>query len=69
MIGGEFEKGVDLSRRMSIQSIAVIPPKWTNIRNSHIPPNREDMRSIADILVRQIAIVKISADTHNETER
>jgi hypothetical protein len=40
MIGGEFEKGVDLSRRMGIPSIAVIPPKWTNIRNSHIPSNK-----------------------------
>lgn len=50
MIGGEFKKEVDLSRRRYLQSIADIPPKWTDIRNLHIPPNREDMRSIADIL-------------------
>jgi hypothetical protein len=49
MIGEGFEKGGDLSIGMYIRSTSDIPPKWKDIRKSHIPPSRHDMRSIADI--------------------
>ena len=32
-----------------IRSTSDITPKWEDIRNSYIPPNWKDMRSIADI--------------------
>jgi len=32
-----------------IGSTSDILPKWVDIRNSYIPPNWDDMRSIADI--------------------
>jgi hypothetical protein len=34
---------------MYIRSTSDILPKWKDIRNSYIPPNWNDMRSIADI--------------------
>ena len=39
----------DLSREMYIRSTSDILPKGKDIRNSYIPPNWNDMRSIADI--------------------
>ena len=39
----------DSSRGMCIRSTSDIPPKGKDIRNSYIPPNWNDMRSIADI--------------------
>jgi hypothetical protein len=49
MIGDGFETGRVSSRWMYIQSTSDISPEWKDIRNSHIPPNQNDMRSIADI--------------------
>lgn len=50
MIGGGFgEKGVS-SRGTYIRSTSDILPKWKDIRNSYIPPIRDDMRSITGIL-------------------
>jgi len=37
------------SRGRHIGSTSDMLPKWVDIRNSHILPNRSDMRSIADI--------------------
>ena len=49
MIGKGFEKGWDSSRRMCIRSTFDILPKGEAIQNLHIPPNRNSMRSIANI--------------------
>ena len=49
MIGEEFETGGDSFGGMYIQSTSDIPPEWKDIRNSHIPPNQNDMRSIVNI--------------------
>lgn len=49
MIREGFEKGGDLSIGMYMRSTSDIPPKWKDIRNSYIPPNQNDMRSIVDI--------------------
>jgi hypothetical protein len=34
---------------LCIRSTSDIVPKWEDIRNSYIPPNWNDMRSIADM--------------------
>ena len=39
----------DASRWMYIGSTSDILPKEEDIRNSYIPPNRSDMRSIVDV--------------------
>ena len=49
MICEGFEKGGVSSRGLCILNTSDITPKWKDIRNSHIPPNQNDMRSIADI--------------------
>jgi hypothetical protein len=49
MIGGCFgERGIS-SRGLDIRNISYIQPKWENIRNSYIPTNRDNLRSILDI--------------------
>jgi hypothetical protein len=45
-----FEKKGNSSRGKDIRSTLDIPPEWKDIRKSHIPPNQNDMRSIAGIL-------------------
>ncbi len=37
------------SRRMYIRNTADIPPKWEDIRNADIMPNRSDICNTADI--------------------
>ena len=49
MIGKRFGEKKFSSRGMYIRNTSDILPKWKDIRNSYIPPNRSDMRSIADI--------------------
>lgn len=49
MIGAGFEKGRNSSRGIYIRITSDMLPKRRNMRNLHIPPNRNDMRSIAYI--------------------
>jgi hypothetical protein len=49
MIEKRFGEKKFSSREMYIQSTSDILPKWKDIRNSYIPPNWNNMRSIADI--------------------
>jgi len=50
MIGEGFEKDGNLSREIYIRITSDMLPKWKNMRNLHIPPNQNDMRSIEDIM-------------------
>ena len=49
MKGRKIKEKEGSSIGMYIRSTSDIPPKGKYIRNSYIPPNRNDMRSIADI--------------------
>jgi len=49
MIEERFGEKKFPSRGMYIRSTSDISLKWENMRNSYIPPNWNDMRSIADI--------------------
>lgn len=49
MIEWRFEEKVGSSRRIYIRSTSDVLPNWKDMRNSHIPPIWDDMRSIADI--------------------
>jgi len=49
MIEERFEEKKFSSRGMFIRSTSYILPRWKDIRNSYIPLNWNDMRSIADI--------------------
>ncbi|NQE53391.1 hypothetical protein C5S29_07340 [ANME-1 cluster archaeon GoMg3.2] len=49
MIEERFGEKKFSSRGMYIRSTSDILPKWKGIRNSYIPPNWNNMRSIADI--------------------
>ena len=49
VIGERFGEKKISSRGMHIRSTSDILPKWEDIRNSYIPPNWNDMRSITDI--------------------
>ncbi len=49
MIGKRFGEKNCSSRGMYIRNIADIMPNWKDIRNSYIPPNWDNIRSIADI--------------------
>ena len=50
MKGRKIKEKEGSSRDTYIRSTSDIPPKGKYIRNSYIPPNWNDMRSIADIL-------------------
>ncbi len=50
MKGRKIKEKGGSSRGMYIRSTSDVPPKGKDIRNSYIPPNWKDMRSIADIL-------------------
>jgi len=65
MILERFGEKKFLSRGMYIQSTSDILPKWKDIRNSYIPPNWSDMRSIADI-PKLYAIVSKRLETNKE---
>jgi hypothetical protein len=49
MEGKKIEEIEGSAIEMHIRSTSDILPKWEDIRNSFIPPNWDDMRSIADI--------------------
>ena len=50
MKGRKIKEKEGSSRGMYIRSTSDIPPKGKYIQDSYIPPNWNDMRSIADIL-------------------
>jgi hypothetical protein len=49
MIGRCLREKRISSGRIYIRSTSDTPPNWMDIRNSYIPPDRHDIRSIADI--------------------
>jgi hypothetical protein len=60
MKGRKIKEKEGSSRGMYIRSTSDIPPKGKYIRNSYIPPNWNDMRSIADITkLGDIPMVKL----------
>ena len=48
-LGNVWERKRISSRGMYVRSTSDILPKWKDMRNSYIPLNWNDMRSIADI--------------------
>ena len=58
MIGERFGEKKCSSRGMYMRSTSDILPKWKDIRNSYIPLNWNDMRSIADITELNKIVIK-----------
>ena len=55
---------------MYIRSTSDILPKGKDIRNSYIPPNRNDMRNIADITkLSEIADIEKEKKTNREVDK